>query len=500
VGCAKAGYCHHWWANPGVDSVSARLEVRDDAAPAPSAVSGPLTSANPLHAGDNRVTLGATDANGLGVYDARLLVDDQLVAAQPFGDNDGRCVDIDPSPAAAWTSGAPCAQNAASREFAFDGLPEGVHNVKLVVRDAALNETVAMNRDVLVDFIPAPTQSVAPVVSGTPKEGGTLAVDPGTWDGHGRTIAFGYRWLRCDAQGNNCVDTGARGATKAIALADLYHSLVVEVTVSSDQGATVVRTAPTEVVRDRQDRAVPPVVTQQPGGAAQQQAGQSGGSADRGAANGDNASDSARLTAAFANGKHSLRTSYGRHTVIRGRLTTAQGTGIRNARIELRSTLAVGGAHAVDKGGARTRSDGGFTLILPKDVSSRTLELRYRSHLADKKPAAAVKLKLSVKAGLTLKITPRTSHNHGTIRFSSHLLGHSIPKHGKVVELQARGAGQKRWITFKTVRSSAGGKVNAKYRFHSSSSVSYQFRARARAESGYPFLTGVSRRVTVRVR
>ena len=80
------------------------------------------------------------------------------------------------------------------------------------------------------------------------------------------------------------------------------------------------------------------------------------------------------------------------------------------------------------------------------------------------------------------------------------MLGRSIPTNGKVVELQARGKGHRRWITFKTVRSSKGGAVRAKYTFHSSSSVSYQFRARARAESGYPYLTGVSRRVTVRVR
>ena len=59
----------------------------------------------------------------------------------------------------------------------------------------------------------------------------------------------------------------------------------------------------------------------------------------RGAANGDNPSDTAKLDAFFsANGKRPLRSSYGKRTVLRGKLTRPDGTPIGNARIELLST------------------------------------------------------------------------------------------------------------------------------------------------------------------
>ena len=43
----------------------------------------------------------------------------------------------------------------------------------------------------------------------------------------------------------------------------------------------------------------------------------------------------------------------------------------------------------LDKGGARTRRDGRFTLVLPANASSRTLVLRYRSHANDTVSIAA---------------------------------------------------------------------------------------------------------------
>jgi hypothetical protein len=506
VGCGKVGACHHWYANPGVDSIAADLLVRDDVAPVATGLTGPLATADPVHAGDTGLTLGATDTSGLGVYDVRLLVDDAVVKTEVFDDNGGRCVDVDPTAAAAWRSGQPCPTAAAARAFSFDQLPEGNHNVKVQIRDAALNETLALNRDVTVDLIPSPTLSVAPAISGTPRVGHSLAATPGTWDDHGHATTFSYRWLRCDANGAACGDTGSSNAVYELAAADAYHRMVVEVSAQSDQGTTTGRSAQTEVVHDAEDRATPPAGTgtthTPPSGGAQSGGGGSQASSGdaRGAANGTNATDNAHLTAAFGNHQKTLHTKYGARPVIRGRLTGSAGKPIGNARIELLSKLTMSGAKTVDKGGARTRSDGSWTLILPKDVSSRTLTLRYRSHVKDKKPASQVVLHLAVRAGLTLKITPRSTHNHGTIRFGGKILGHSIPAKGKVVELQARGKGHNHWITFKTLRVHKGGALHAKYTFHSSSAVSYQFRARARAESGYPFLTGVSRLVGVRVR
>ena len=58
-----------------------------------------------------------------------------------------------------------------------------------------------------------------------------------------------------------------------------------------------------------------------------------------------------------------------------------------------------------------------------------------------------------------------------------------------------------RWETFRTIRSDDAGQWSVRYRFRRTSGVQrYRFRARLPAEGSYPFVTGVSRVVTVRVR
>ena len=50
-----------------------------------------------------------------------------------------------------------------------------------------------------------PVSATPPSVSGTPEDGSTLTVDPGTWTGTPPTD-YEYQWQRCDADGTNCVD------------------------------------------------------------------------------------------------------------------------------------------------------------------------------------------------------------------------------------------------------------------------------------------------------
>jgi hypothetical protein len=143
--------------------------------------------------------------------------------------------------------------------------------------------------------------------------------------------------------------------------------------------------------------------------------------------------------------------------VVRGKLVDGRGAPIGNARVELMSRNASPGSPLLDKGGARTRADGTWTMVMPKDASSRTLSFRYRSHLGDSKPAAEVALTLRVRAAVGLTVTPRVASSRGGIVISGRLLGAPLPARGKLVELQARGKGGGRWITFRTVRSDARG-------------------------------------------
>jgi hypothetical protein len=222
--------------------------------------------------------------------------------------------------------------------------------------------------------------------------------------------------------------------------------------------------------------------------------------ADRGAANGENAADHARLTARWTRTRRATLTSaYGRRNVIRGRLATGSGVGIRNARVELLSAIDGRGGPPLDKGGARTRRDGRFTLILPANASSRTLVLRYRSHANETVSIAEATLRIRVKAGVRLRVDPHVAARGHTVKLSGQLLGRPLPATGKVVELQARSPGE-RWITFRTVRASRRGRFAARHTVRQSGPALYVVRARVREADDYPYATGVSRAVRVRVR
>jgi hypothetical protein len=221
---------------------------------------------------------------------------------------------------------------------------------------------------------------------------------------------------------------------------------------------------------------------------------------ERGAANGANASDSARLTARWTRTRRSTLTGpYGRRQVVRGRLSDAQHVGIRDARIELLSAIDGRASGPLDKGGARTRDDGRFTLILPCNVSSRTLVLRYRSHVNDTVAVAERILRLKVRAAVNLAVRPRVTSRGHTVRLTGRLVGRPLPHEGKVVELQARSPGEK-WITFRTIRATRRGRFATRYTFRRGGPATYQMRARVRAADDYPYATGASHAVRVRVR
>jgi hypothetical protein len=222
--------------------------------------------------------------------------------------------------------------------------------------------------------------------------------------------------------------------------------------------------------------------------------------AERGAANGENASDRVKLAARWAHTRRSTLTGpYGRRQVIRGRLTSASGAGVRNAQIELLIEIDGRAGGALDKGGARTRADGRFTLVLPRNASSRTLLLRYRSHVNDTVAAAERGLRLNVRAGVRLAVSPRVAARGRSVRLIGRLVGRPLPPHGKVVELQARSPGEA-WITFRTIRASRSGRFATRYTFRRGGPARYLMRARVREADDYPFATGTSHAVGVRVR
>jgi hypothetical protein len=222
----------------------------------------------------------------------------------------------------------------------------------------------------------------------------------------------------------------------------------------------------------------------------------------RGAANGDGATDQARLTAHWGRrGSRTLLVSrFGRTHVVRGRLRAVDGSPIANAAIDVVSkTTAVNARELGKRNGPRTRSDGSWYLALPRGVSSRDVTFRYRSHVNDTIPSATAQVRLRVRAGLRLLIRPRIARRGQLIRFSGRLLGGPLPRGGKQVVLMAR-ASRGAWVRFNVVRSGRNGRFRATYRFQQPGAARYRFRALSLAEAAYPYLAGGSNVVVVRKR
>jgi len=96
---------------------------------------------------------------------------------------------------------------------------------------------------------PKPPQNTKlPAVTGTAQVGQTLTAQEGNWSGT-NPIAYAYQWLRCDAQGANCVAiTGATAKTYVVAAADLGKRLRVRVTARNAAGTAVATSGATAAV------------------------------------------------------------------------------------------------------------------------------------------------------------------------------------------------------------------------------------------------------------
>jgi hypothetical protein len=220
----------------------------------------------------------------------------------------------------------------------------------------------------------------------------------------------------------------------------------------------------------------------------------------RGAANGEGATDLARLTAHW--GRRGSRTvlvsPFGRTHVVRGRLRTTDGAPIANAVIDVVSkTTAVNARELGKRVGPRTGSDGRWYVVLPRRVSSRDVTFRYRSHGNDTIASATASVRLRVRAGLRLAIHPRRARQGQAIRFSGRLLGGPLPRGGKQVVLVAR-ASRGAWVRFNVVRTDRGGRFRTTYRFQQPGAALYRFRALSLSEAAYPYLAGGSNVVKVR--
>jgi hypothetical protein len=218
-----------------------------------------------------------------------------------------------------------------------------------------------------------------------------------------------------------------------------------------------------------------------------------------GAPGGANVSPQATLTAGWkGTARDRLTIPFGRTQTVVGRLTGPAGAPIPGAQIDLTATPLYRGAGSAAMASPHTGPDGRFSVRLTGGFSSRTLCFAYRSPGVST-PAVTRTLTLTVRAGIALSISPRTTSVGRRIFFRGRLLGGPIPAGGKQLVLEARSPGSP-WLEFDVIRSDARGRFRASYRFKFPGPADYQFRVLSEPESDYPFAAGSSNVVRVRER
>ncbi len=205
-----------------------------------------------------------------------------------------------------------------------------------------------------------------------------------------------------------------------------------------------------------------------------------------------------RLRSWFAgNSRASVRTlRYGQRATVEGLLTDAAGVPVASTalRVDERPIGATTGARA--SAAVRTDAKGRFSYRL-RAGSSRVVEVSYRAAPSDPAPVAVARVTVRVRAGVTLRTSKRFVRNGTALRFSGRVLGERGTRRA-IVTIYALAGGRRSRIPVETVRARSDGRFSYTYRFGSIAGPStYRFEARVPKQTGFPYLEGASRRVTV---
>jgi hypothetical protein len=133
--------------------LAADITLRSESAPSASAVGGSLLTAQVLN-GPQSVLITASDP-GPGVYQAIFQVDGKEVFSSALDHNGGRCESVGGTSdgTAAFVYLQPCPAQVNSVDVPFDPslVPDGPHDLKVLVSGAAGNTTTILDHQVIVD-------------------------------------------------------------------------------------------------------------------------------------------------------------------------------------------------------------------------------------------------------------------------------------------------------------------------------------------------------------
>jgi hypothetical protein len=188
------------------------------------------------------------------------------------------------------------------------------------------------------------------------------------------------------------------------------------------------------------------------------------------------------------------RVALGREVRLAGVVKTRDGRPLANAQVRVLARTTTSPEHELAV--LQTDLRGRFTYVATANATA-ILRVAYQGS-ATTLPSQR-EVTLLVPGSSTIHARPSRVLNGRAVTFAGQVRSSPIPASGKLVELQVVLSG--RWQTFRTMRTDAGGAWRVRYRFRRSCGLlTYRFRARLPAETGYPFEPGHTHRVAVRVR
>jgi len=195
-----------------------------------------------------------------------------------------------------------------------------------------------------------------------------------------------------------------------------------------------------------------------------------------------------------------LTVPFGVTSLLSGRLLAADGAGLSGRTLRVVSRPSRGALKRRHVDAVRTGPHGGFRLNLPAGTSRR-IAVAFGGE-AGLDGAMRAPLRLRVRGGIDLRVSPRALHTGEIVHFSGRVrtLGAPIPRRGKLVAIQYYESAAKRWRPVLVTRTDHSDRFQAGYRFrYVSGSAAIRLRAAALSEDRWPYAPGASRPVTVRV-
>ena len=220
---------------------------------------------------------------------------------------------------------------------------------------------------------------------------------------------------------------------------------------------------------------------------------------DRGPFNGSGATEDASLSAHFTGTTKTRRTvNYRSRVAISGRLLNSSGKPISGALLRVLARDRRQGAGWVERYTTTTGADGSYRVKV-RAAASRLTQIAWRSHTKDPGFQESAYVTLDARASSSLTARPRSVGVGGRVRLSGTVRG-TIPSRGVPLIFQGR-SGKGRYTTFADGRANRKGRFSVRYRFRSAASRgrTFSFRVLLRGDARFPYASGYSKRVTVRV-